>query len=185
MSIPTRVKCFILVLAVLLASACTNNASTFIAAPQLADSDAVVYIYRPSSSANFMMSPKVMIDDIEKFSIGSGDYRYVYLQNGDHTVGLKPADQYVTDAALAIRVEAGNSYYLRVGTSLKFEAETMNTRKFWIDIINEETARNEIAGTRYAGPKLQQSPTIRPVETGSGEGFSVDKTQDPFAGKYE
>ncbi len=171
-------------IAVLIIAGCSNNESTFVAAPQDADWGSVIYIYRPSSSTNFMMSPKVVIDDNEKFKIGSGDYRYVYLQSGKHTVGLNPTDQYITDAAVTIIVEADKNYYLRVNTLLKFEPEKMNTRKFWIDVVAEKEALTEIGNTEYSGPKLQQSTEVQTDGNEHNEGFSVDKTQDPFAGKY-
>lgn len=154
------------------------------AAPADADKGSIIYVYRPSSSTNFMMSPTVVIDGNEKFNIASGDYRYVYLGSGHHTIGLNSTDQYLTDAAVTINVEAGKSYYLRVNTSLKFEPEQMNTRKFWIDAVAEKDALPEIARTGYAGPRPEQIIETQAGDEATGDGFSVDKTQDPFAGKY-
>ena len=128
------------------------------------------------------MSPQVIVDDVERFSIGNGDYRYLYLETGRHTVGLNPTDQYITDAALELSVEADNSYYLRVKTLLKFEPDKMNTRKFWIEKVTEQQALKEIADTGYSGPK-QQSIRVQTEDGGTGQGFSVDKTRDPFAGE--
>jgi len=176
------VRQIVLLSAVLLVTACSNKASTFVPAAQDAGRGSIVYIYRPSSSTNFMMSPKVVIDGNEKFSIGSGDYWYVYLQAGRHTLGLNPTDQYITDAALSLTVETNKSYYLRVKTSLQFEPDTMNTRRFWIEEVTEKQALEEIGDTEYAGP-IQQSKVDPAEEAGTSEGFSVDKTQDPFAGK--
>ena len=174
----------IFLLVLLTASACSNRASTFVAAPQDPDKGSVVYIYRPSSTMNFMMSPSVVIDGNEKFRIGSGDYRYVYLQAGDHTIGLEPTDQYFTDPAKTLSVESGKRYYLRVSTMLKFETDKMNTRRFWMDIVEDTEAIKEIADTGYAGPKSRSADLETKQEQG-GDHFSVDKTQDPFAGKYE
>ena len=185
MNISIHLQMLAVLSAVLLISACSNNQSTFIAAAQDAEKGSVVYIYRPSSSTNFMMSPGVLIDGNEEFRIGSGDYRYVYLQPGLHTVGLNPTEHYITDAVQSIQVEDSTSYYLRVKTSLKFEPEKMNTRKFWIDVVDENDALREIGDTEYAGPEIRQSATVQADETGHREGFSVDRTQDPFAGKYE
>ena len=184
MSFSKRLQIITLLLAVLVITACSNKASTFVAAPLDADMGSIVYIYRPSSSTNFMMSPKVVIDGNEKFKIESGDYRYVYLQSGKHTVGLNPTDQYITDAALTINVETGQSYYLRVKTSLKFETDKMNTRKFWIDVVDEKGALAEIGSTEYSGPELQSSSEPGADGHEDKSGFSVDKTQDPFSGKY-
>jgi len=176
------VRQIVLLLAVLLVTACSNKASTFVPAAQDTDKGSIVYIYRPSSSTNFMMSPKVVIDGNEKFKIGSGDYRYVYLQSGKHALGLNPTDQYMTDAALDLVVEIDKSYYLRVKTSLKFEPDTMNTRKFWIEEVTEKQALKEIGDTEYSG-SMQQSIAGQSEDAGTKQGFSVDKTQDPFAGK--
>jgi hypothetical protein len=164
----------------LLLVACSAKESVFIPAPQTDEQDSVVYVYRPSSSTNFMMSPKVVLDGNEKFKISSGDYRYVYLQPGSHTIGLNPTDQYQTREGIELNTEAGKSYYLRVKTSLKFEADKMNTRTFWIETVDEKTAQDEISKTDYSGP-LAQEATAQPAA--DKEGFSVDKTQDPFADK--
>lgn len=130
-----------------------------------------------------MISPKVTIDENEKFKISSGDYRYVYLPAGVHTVGLNPADEYFTDAAISLNVKTGENYFLRVSTSLKFETEKMNTRKFWIDVVAEKQALAEIRTTTYSGPQLEHKPAGQTEKPEDNQGFSVDKTQDPFAGK--
>lgn len=184
MNLSISVQTAVFLFAALVLTACSNKESSFVAAPQAADKGSIVYIYRPSSSSNFMMSPKVVIDDNEKFNIGSGDYRYIYLHSGSHTVGLNATDQYITDAAVTINVEDDKIYYLRVNTSLKFEAEKMNTRKFWIDVVAEKEALTEIGGTEYSGPKAQQPGAVKADADENRQGFSVDKTQDPFAGKY-
>ena len=184
MSCTRLIRGLFFIFVLLSASACSNRASTFVAAPEDADRGSVVYIYRPSSTANFMMSPKVIIDGNEKFQIGSGDYRYVYLQPGDHMVGLNPTDQYFTDPAISLHVQSGKNYYLRVSTSLKFETDKMNTRRFWMEVVDETDALSEIADTGYAGPKNQTADREAERDQG-GDQFTVDKTQDPFAGKYE
>lgn len=171
--------------AAILVAACSNRASTFVAAPEAGGNDAVVYLYRPAASANFMMSPRVVIDEQEKFAIANGDYRYVYLDHGDHVVSLAATDRYQAGAPLVLNVEAGNSYYLRVSTALKFEPDKMNTRRFWLDVVDEQQALIEIAGTDYAG--LPRRPALSGQSAGPDETpeFSVDRTRDPFAGKYE
>lgn len=170
--------------AVLLLAACANTASNFVAAPPQPEQGYAVYLYRPSSSSNFMYSPRVVIDGDEQFSLGNGDYRYVYLQPGEHTIGLGATGQYTTGEPTALQVEAGSSYYLRVRTQLRFEQGGMNTRTFWLEAVDEKTALSEIGATKYAGPKSGQSPNAE-SEASTGEpGFSVDNTQDPFAGKY-
>ena len=60
----------------------------------------------------------------------------------------------------------------------------MNTRKFWLEVVDENTALSEIGRTEYAGPKPEQSTAAQAGQSDSEAGFSVDKTQDPFAGKY-
>ncbi len=171
--------------AVSLMTACANQPSTFTAAPEQAELGSVVYIYRPASSSNFLYSPRVIVDDDEKFSIANGDYRYIYLPAGEHVISLNPTDQYTTGAATMLTVEADARYYLRVNTLLKFEPDSMNTRKFWIDVVDEDTAVGEIARTEYAGPESPQSAAVRSGADDNQQGFSVDKTRDPFAGKYE
>jgi hypothetical protein len=172
-------------IAALLLGACANSASTFVAAPPQPEKGSVVYIYRPFSSANFMFSPKVVIDQNEKFSLGNGHYHYVYLQAGEHSAGLNATDQYTTEAAIVLDIEPGQSYYLRVNTALKFETDGMNARKFWIEVVEENAALSEIRKTKHVGPGPEQSTAGQADEPGNEAGFSVEKTEDPFAGKYE
>ena len=53
-----------------------------------------------------------------------------------------------------------------------------------MDLVAETEAMNEIAETEYAGPKPQSAGQQTEASRGGGR-FTVDKTQDPFAGKYE
>ncbi len=166
--------------AVVFITACAHEAPAFVPAPEQAEKGSIVYIYRPSSSSNFMMSPQLVIDDQARFRVGNGDYHYVYLQAGEHALRLQPTDQYSAGQAVALVVETGRSHYLRVGTLLQFEPEGMNTREFWIEVVDEPTALRELARTGYAGLSRQAETEAQPS---AGPGFSVDKTQDPFAGK--
>jgi len=170
-------RAVVLILAVSVLTACANNEATFAAVPADADGGSAVYIYRPHATSNFMMSPTVVIDGVETFKLGNGDYRYAYLQPGDHRIGLKPADQYATAAATEVKVEKGKSIYLRVGTLLRFEADGMNTRKFWLEIVDENNALPEIEKTGYAG--AAQPPPA--AAESRGNGFTIDKARDPFA----
>ena len=127
-----------------------------------------------------MMSPTVVVNANEKFRIGNGDYRYIYLPAGKHELGLNPTEQYLTGAAVTLSVQANSSYYFRVNTSLKFEPEGMNTRRFWMEQVSGQVAVDEIAATEYSGPETQTTAerSDQAVET---EGFTIDKTRDPFA----
>ncbi len=175
----------LLLIAAILMAACSNRASTFVAAPAPDSGNAIIYLYRPASSANFMMSPRLVIDGDEAFAIANGDYRYVYLQGGEHVFGLMGTDRYGTGVPVRLNVEAGESYFLRVNTELKFEAQTMNTRNFWLDSVDQTQALTEIVHTDYAGTTSQQSSRAPTADPAAAPGFSVDRTQDPFAGKYE
>jgi hypothetical protein len=169
-------------LAALFITACSNKQAVFVPAPQPVDDDAVIYIYRPTSTANFMMSPTVVVNGDEKFRIGNGDYRYMYLPAGNHELGLKPTDQYLTGAAVTLSVQANKSYYFRVNPSLRFEPDDMNTRRFWMEQVGGQLAVDEIASTDYSGPETQ-SVRERSDESVETEGFTIDRTRDPFSGK--
>ena len=173
-----RSGCLVVVLSI---AACSGKQAVFVPAPQPSGDDSVVYIYRPSSTANFMMSPTVVVDKREKFRIGNGEYRYVYLPGGKHELGLSPADQYLTGPAVTLSVQANNSYYLRVRSSLKFEPDSMNTRRFWIERVSGQLAVDEIAAAEYSGPETQPMRG-RFDDSAETEGFTIDKTRDPFSG---
>lgn len=181
----TVLACTVLLIAGLQLNGCSNNTKAFAPAPQNPDKGSVVYVYRPSSSSNFMYSPRIAVDDNEKFAIGNGDYRYMYLAEGKHTAVVNPTGQYQTKSPVEMNVEAGKSYYLRVNTRLEFEKEGMNTRLFWLEQVPEKQAQAEIAKTDYSGPVKTDTAKDASSEPVNKEGFSVDKTQDPFAGKYE
>ena len=185
MALPVNTMRLLVLTAAILMAACSNRASIFVAAPEAGGDDAVVYVYRPAASANFMMSPRVVIDDREQFAIANGDYRYIYLDRGDYVVGLSATDRYQAGAPLALNVEAGKSYYVRISTSLKFEPGKMNTRRFWLDVVDGKQALIEIAHTDYAGPPHQPASSGQPGEPEHTPEFSVDKTRDPFARTYE
>ena len=185
MSLTVSTRKPLLLIAAVLMAACSNRAPTFVAAQAPDSGDAIVYLYRPASSANFMMSPRVVINGDEAFVIANGDYRYVYLQGGEHVFGLMSTDRYGTGVPVTLNVEAGESYYLRVNTELKFEARTMNTRNFWLDSVDQKQALTELANTDYAGPPHQRASAEPPDEPDDAPGFSVDRTRDPFAGRYE
>jgi len=163
-------------------AACSGKQTVFVPAPQSVDDYSVVYIYRPSSTANFMMSPTVVVNANEQFRIGNGGYRYIYLPAGRHELGLNPTDQYTTGAAVTLSVQANNSYYLRVNTSLRFEPDSMNTRRFWIEQVSGQMAVDEIAAAEYSGPG-SQTMLEQSDESVEIEGFTIDRTRDPFSDK--
>jgi hypothetical protein len=127
-----------------------------------------------------MLSPMLVVDGNEKFSIDSGDHRYLILAAGDHSLGLNPTDQYTTGAALALAVEANSRYYLRINTSLEFVPDGMNTRRFWLQQVEGPQALKEIAATDYAGP-LQQPIAEQPDDSAASEGFTIDRARYPFS----
>jgi len=171
-----------LLLSCLVLTACSNKVATFVPAPADVEKGSIVYVYRPGNSANFMMSPRVVLDENQKFQIDSGKYRYLYVQAGNHSIVLNPTKQYETARPVNLQVEPGKSYYLRVKTSLKFNLEGMNDRLFWIEQVSEEQALPQIADTDYAGPKHTESKGVNTIDSAT-DGFSIDKTRDPFAGK--
>jgi hypothetical protein len=58
----------------------------------------------------------------------------------------------------------------------------MNMRSFWFEQVEEKLALAEISATVYSGPKRPEEKTPEQREP-TTEGFTIDKTQDPFAGK--
>jgi len=175
-----------LFIAFICASACgtlyENNQFT---PKPVSDDSATVYLYRPSSMSNAAYSPELLVNDEYKLSIKNGQYSSMTLPPGKTIFEVEPDKNYSGITAISLLLSAEKSYYIRVDTSLKLETSATYEpyqRSFNLNVVDEALAISQIEKCCLTKKKAstQQEP-IHEVEKSSDEGFSVDKTQNPFS----
>ncbi|MDT8283128.1 MAG: DUF2846 domain-containing protein [Gammaproteobacteria bacterium] len=178
---------FLLISFLSIAAACgsSKNVKTFSpAAPQAGQ--ASVYIYRPLSMSNAFYSPDLYINGEFRLSVKTDHSTQLTLPPGKTIFELAPDERYTGKSRLELELEAGNTYFIRVGSGLKINHAPAGDyapydRSFNLTITDEKPARNQIAeccasDTTGIIDKLEE--IIDPPDTGT---FSVDKTQNPFS----
>jgi len=167
-------------------SACstTSNVATF--TPLAANADqAVVYIYRPTGMSNALYSPGLNIDGEFKLYAKNGVSSRLSLTPGEHLFEFQADKKYSELTPLSLTLDAGAIYFIRVTTSLKVKiaaAYEPYMRSFKLTQVDEQQAVKEIASCCIDNSKISTDKTeIKSPEKKSGDGFSVDKTQNPFS----
>ena len=175
-----------LIFGVFYLSACstTKNAATFTPVATEAG-QAVVYIYRPSVMPNAMYSPDLYINNEFKLSIKNGNSVRLSLKPGEHKFEIEPDKNYSGLTTLSLNLNAGTSYFMRVDTSLKIISSTNYEpykRSFDLIKVEEQMAVKEIAECCVTNNKRAADKSeVEPIQKESNNGFSVDKTQNPFS----
>ena len=176
-------------LAVALISGCTSNRKDFQPVHAADDGRAAVHVYRPERMSNAVLSPLVMIDGEAVFDTGNGTWTYVYLPPGEHRFVIDPERGFSDNDELKLPVESGNTYYLRIDTSMQFETGKPYTRRFSIVRVDAHQALDEIAQCDYRQAKLP-SKYLWPGDMdangdeedqpGHEATFSIEKSSNPF-----
>ena len=175
-----------LIIGVLYLSACntTKNAVTF--TPAAAEvGQVVVYIYRPSVMSNAMYSPDLYINDKFMLSIKNGNSVRLSLKPEKHKFEIEPDKNYSGLTTLFLNLNAGTTYFIRVDTSLKIISSTdyePYKRSFDLIRVEEQMAVKEIAECcAIKNKKAANTSEVEWIKNEPDEGFSVDKTQNPFS----
>lgn len=146
---------------------------------------AVVYIYRPDKMANAMYSPGLTIDDEFKLNVKNGTHSRLTLTPGEHVFAFQNDDHYSELKPLSLIYKAGSLYFIRVDTSLKINHTSSYQpyiRSFHLTAIDEAQAKKEVAECcMKKKTKTVNKETLTSTEKETGDGFSVDKTQNPFS----
>ena len=173
-------------------TACSTQQTTDIFTPALAPANqAAVYLYRPLSTTNAFYSPDLYINDEFRYSIKSGKKTRLLLDAGDTVFEIEPDKKYAGVTRISTTLNPGDTYYLRIDTSLKIK----NTvgyepyeRSFSLVEVADQQAIEEIsqcchsASGSKTGDDGQTDSKPSADETGKSDtGFSVDKTQNPFS----
>lgn len=152
---------------------------------------AIVYIYRPESMANIFISPVLMIDGIEKFPVKNDRYSYIQLPPGKYELQLKLDDRYQGVKNLALAVESGGRYFVKVESGLKFKKHKAYERAFSLFHIQHEIAASEIRQCGYMEAKMaskylwsnkSSSKDLGASDTEQNDvAFDILKSRDPFS----
>lgn len=167
-------------------SACstTSNVATF--TPVAAESDlAAVYIYRPTEMANALYSPGLNINGEFKLYAKNGINSRLSLAPGKAIFEFQNEKKYSELTPLSLNLERGATYFVRVSTSLEVKNTTTYepyARSFKLTRVDEQQAVKEIAACCAGNDKKSTVTTeIKSTDKAPNEGFSVDKTQNPFS----
>lgn len=135
--------------------------------------------------ANAIYSPELYVDDAFALFIKNGKSTRLTLSPGEHVFEIAPDENYAGLTKLRLNFSAGNTYYLRVDTSLQIKNTAIYQpyqRSF--DLVNVDTALATEQITKCCSNKEKtpdHAAEIESVKKEPAEGFSVEKTQNPFS----
>ena len=168
-------------------TACNSTVNNTYFVPLSTETDQVaVYIYRPTTMANAIYSPELYVDGELKLFIKNGKNTRLTLSPGEQVFEIAPDENYSGLTELHLNLSSGNTYYLRVDTSLQINnnAATYQPYQRSFDLVNVDAALATEQITRCCSSKEKTSghaAEIKPVKKETAEGFSVEKTQNPFS----
>jgi len=135
--------------------------------------------------ANSLYSPGLLVNDAFKLYAKNGLNSPISLKPGEYIFAFQNEKKYSELSPLSLILKAGAVYFVRIDTSLKISDSAHYepyARNFTLSQIDESQASREIAEccmniTKKPNHKQQKKPS----ENDSSDGFSVDKTQNPFS----
>lgn len=181
-----RFRLLSLFMALSIVSGCAPRQAVTLQEPVLQEGMALLYLYRPASMSNVVISPHLKVDDMDDFAMENDSYTYVQLQPGPHRVRLLLSPRYQGDHEYSFSAQAGRRYYLRLDTALKFRKNELYERRFDLRPVSaaaqEEILRCSffpIQGDMPLADQRSDDSTApqAPVESE----FSISKSRDPFS----
>lgn len=146
---------------------------------------AIVYIYRPTEMANALYSPGLNVNGEFKLYAKNGVNSRISLTPGETTFEFQAEKKYSSLEPLSLNLESNTNYFIRVSSSLKVKNSTAYepyARSFKLTKVDEQQAVKEISECCIDNNKKLSDPTeIKSNDESNSEGFSVDKTQNPFS----
>jgi uncharacterized protein DUF2846 len=153
----------------LLLAGCAATGPAFQEAGAAPKDKATVYVYRPSSLVNSGNAPNLFVNDVDHGQLWNAGYIPLSLPPGEISVVLK-GDRWkwgLPPISTKARVEAGKSYYFRMGNTVDFadysgsNKESTSSRvvtpvlgsSIQIQQVPADYGRKEIANTSLSGPR--------------------------------
>ena len=194
MSASTQINPLVAFAALLISmlSACSNQQTINSFTAETAPSNQVaVYVYRPLSTTNAVYSPDLYVNDEFKYSIKSGKKARLLLDAGNTIFEIEPDKNYTGVTRITTTLNPDDTYFLRIDTSLKIKNTTSYEpyeRSFSLIEVADQQAIEEISQCCHSGSssntgddnKTDSNPSADETDK-SDNGFSVDKTQNPFS----
>lgn len=189
---------------VLLLSACAylgdNAERTAHFQPAPPGAQAGLYIYRPPTMSNALYTSEIAIDAddpnapepdtkiSQTISLKNGQLKHLLLPAGAHTLALLEAENFRHNQPVTLHMKTGETYYLRVATSLKIDQSAgyqPYQRRFDLQQVSADRAVAQIDDCCFSARSLKKAErSVQPAThkpAASKPGFSVDKTQNPFS----
>ena len=155
---------------------------------------AIVYVYRPASLSNVLLSPPLKVDGEPVFDVKNDSFSQLKLAQGRHLFELALAERYSGTRQLQLDLESGQIYYLRISTQLTFQKNKPYIRRFDINLVSAETAQAELGPLKIDQKKTNQNRLLdnkqakTEAEAGKSDAdlpeedeFSISKTRNPFS----
>ena len=145
----------------------------------------VVYLYRPPVMPNAMYSSDLYINNKFKSAIENRNNVRLSLKPDEYKFEIKADKNYSALTTLSLNLNADTIYFIRVDTALKIISSTNYEpykRSFNLIKVEEQMAVKEIAECCVIkNKKIADKSEVTSIEKEPNEGFSVDKTQNPFS----
>ncbi len=167
-----------------LLSGCSHQSTKFVpAAPDNDLSD--VYLYRPNSLSNVVISPVVLVNGNKTEGIKNNTYIQYQLVPGKHSFELEVGERFDGNKQISVNLQPGQVYFLRVDTELKFKKNDLYYRRFDILKVENSIALTEIVNCRNVNKDKTETVvtegTKQQEKTKSGEEvYSISKSRNPF-----
>jgi len=172
------------VLSLILLVSCGIKKSNFVEIEAKRGTDSVVYVYRPYSISNILLSPDVMVDGEKIFELQSNSYFGVSLSKGDHIIKLGLSERYAGVHQMSIKTKQDKTVYLRVTSALEFQKNKPYNRSFNLEEVSEAVALSEIQKTKNINKitkdKVVTENKIESESEVEEESFTISKSRNPF-----
>ena len=168
---------------IFLLSSCSSNNSIFVALVPSIENQSIIYIYRPASFSNVVISPMLKINGDDNVEISNNSYSYVQLTAGKHIFKLDLSKRYIGNTEIALDIKPQKTYFLKISTSLEFEKNKPYTRRFDIKQRHKDIALAEIKNIPYTEKNKTDIgiKTTSTTDKTEDSQFSTDKTRNPFS----
>jgi hypothetical protein len=180
--------------ALVILSACDRNHRKVPFVPvTVADNESILHVYRPQQMSNAMYSPDLLIDGETRTAVKAGNKYMFRIEPGKHAITLALNDGFSGKTSFDLTALAGSAYYLRVDTGLELQqgvaGYTPYARRFDLVAVEHNLAIEQITeccsleakDTGKEKPEHMTGETSRsPDEENTSQGFSTDKTANPF-----
>lgn len=167
-----------LLLALLLTAGCATAPQGFNKQDFVTATNAAIFIYRPDASANILLTPTVVVDGQSDVIISNNQFYTLQVGAGPHHIKLLLAERYAGNHELVVDMQAGQAYFLRITSAVKFQQNKPYDRRFDILLVAETEALPEIA--RCKPVEIKSSPSSTPPASET-PGYSGETFRNPFS----